>query len=58
MMKLLFLSFLQKNNKTERTCKELLKDIVTLAEKLEITKKPKDDLKLIVQKKVLLKISD
>ena len=58
MMKLLFLSFLQKKIKTERTCKELLKDIVTLAEKLEITKKPKDDLKLIVQKKVLLKISD
>ena len=31
---------------------------MTLAEKLEITKKPKDDLKLVVQKKVLVKISD
>ena len=48
MMKLLFLSFLQKKIKTERTCKELLKDIVTLAEKSQITKKLKDDLKLVV----------
>ena len=39
MMKLLFLSFLQKNIKTERTCEELLEESVTLAEKLEITKK-------------------
>ena len=39
MMKLLFLSFLQKNIKTERTCEELLEESVTLVEKLEITKK-------------------
>ena len=39
-----------KNIKTERTCKELLEDNVTLAlvEKSEITKKLQDDLKLVV----------
>ena len=37
-----------KNIKIERTCKELLEDIVTLAEKSEITKKLQDDLKLVV----------
>ena len=37
-----------KNIKTERTCKELLEDNVTLVEKSEITKKLQDDLKLVV----------
>ena len=37
-----------KNIKIERTCKELLKNIVTLVEKSEITKKLQDDLKLVV----------
>ena len=37
-----------KNIKIERTCKELLQDIVTFVEKLEITKKLQDDLKLVV----------
>ena len=37
-----------KNIKIEKTCKELLEDIVTLAEKSEITKKLQDDLKLVV----------
>ena len=48
MTKVLFLSFLQENIKIKRTCKESLEDIVTLAEKSEITKKLKDDLKLVV----------
>ena len=37
-----------KNIKIERTCKELLEDIVTLVEKIENTKKLQDDLKLVV----------
>ena len=37
-----------KNIKIKRTSKELLKDIVTLVEKSEITKKLQDDLKLVV----------
>ena len=37
-----------KNIKMERTCKELLEDIVKLVEKTEITKKLQDDLKLVV----------
>ena len=37
-----------KNIKIERTCKELLEDIVTLFKKTDITKKLQDDLKLIV----------
>ena len=37
-----------KNIKIERTCKELLEDIVTLVEKSEIGKKLQDDLKLVV----------
>ena len=37
-----------KNIKIERTCKELLEDIVTLFKKSDITKKLQDDLKLIV----------
>ena len=37
-----------KNIKIERTCKELLEDIVTLDEKSEITKMLQDDLKLVV----------
>ena len=45
-----------KNIKIERICKELLEDIVTLVEKSEITKKLQDDLKLVVQKKVPVKI--
>ena len=50
-MKLLFLSFLQKKNiKIERTCEELLEDIMTLAADSEITKKLHDDLKLVVKK--------
>ena len=40
-----------KNIKIERTCKELLKNIVTLVEKSEITKKLQDDLKLVVKKR-------
>ena len=44
--------------KIERACKELLEDIVILAEKSEITKKPQNNLKLVVQKKVLVKISN
>ena len=47
-----------KNIKIERTCKELLEDIVTLVEKSEITKEPQDNLKLVVWKKVLVKISN
>ena len=38
----IFLSILQKNIKIERTCKELLEDIVTLVEKSEIIKKVQD----------------
>ena len=38
----------RKNIKIERTCKELLEDIVTLVEKSEIKKKLQDDLKLVV----------
>ena len=45
MMKLLHFT---KNIKIERTCKELLEDIVTLFEKIENTKKLQDDLKLVV----------
>ena len=37
-----------KNIKIERTYKELLEDILTPVEKSEITKKPEDDLKLVV----------
>ena len=37
-----------KNMKIERTCKELLEDIVTLVKKSDITKKLQDDLILIV----------
>ena len=37
-----------RNIKIERTCKELLEDIVTLVKKSEITKKLQDDLKLVV----------
>ena len=37
-----------KNIKIERTCKELLEDIVTLVEKSEITKELQDNLKLVV----------
>ena len=37
-----------KNIKIERTCKELLEDIVTLVEKSEITKELQDNLKLAV----------
>ena len=44
--------------KIERACKELLEDIVILAEKSEITKKPQNNLKLVVRKKVLVKISN
>ena len=47
-----------KNIKIERTCKELLEDIVTLVEKSEITKELQDNLKLVVWKKVLVKISN
>ena len=47
-----------KNIKIERTCKELLEDIVTLVEKSVIRKKLQDDLKLVVWKKVLVKISN
>ena len=47
-----------KNIEIERTCKELLEDIVTLVEKAETTKKLQDDLKLVVLKKVLVKISN
>ena len=36
------------NIKIEKTCKELLEDIVKLAENSEITKKLQDDLKLVV----------
>ena len=55
MMKLLHFT---KNIKIERTCKELLEDIVTLVEKSEITKELQDNLKLVVWKKVLVKISN
>ena len=48
MMKLLYLRFLQKTIKIEKTCKELLVDIATLVGKLEITKNLQDDLKLVV----------
>ena len=44
----LFLSFLQKNIKIERTCEELQEDIVTLMEKSGITKMLQNDLKLEV----------
>ena len=37
-----------KNIEIERTCKELLEDIVTLVKKSEITKKLQDDLNLVV----------
>ena len=55
MMKLLHFI---KNIKIERTCKELLEDIVTLVEKIENTKKLQDDLKLVVWRKVQVKISN
>ena len=37
-----------KNFKMERACKELLEGIVKLVEKVEITKKLQDDLKLVL----------
>ena len=37
-----------KNIKIERTYKKLLEDILTPVEKSEITKRPEDDLKLVV----------
>ena len=47
-----------KNIKIERTCKKLLEDIVIVVEKSEITKNLQNDLKLVVRKKVLVKISN
>ena len=42
--------FAKKNIKIERTCEELLEDIMTLTADSEITKKLHDDLKLVVKK--------
>ena len=42
--------FAKKDIKIERTCEELLEDIMTLAADSEITKKLHDDLKLVVKK--------